>query len=77
MIDGRSRPAAVVLIGMVVAVLTFFFVSPARAEIATGPEIGTKIPDISTYDQHGKMRTFEDLSGPQGLLILFYRTADW
>jgi hypothetical protein len=62
---------------MAVTALAFFFTSAAQAEIATGPEVGTKIPDIQTLDQHGTMRSFEDLSGPEGLLILFYRTADW
>ncbi len=71
------RPSIVVLIGMAVTALAFFFIPAAQAEIATGPEVGTKIPDIRTLDQHGKMLSFEDLSGSEGLLMLFYRTADW
>lgn len=51
--------------------------SPAMAEIATGPEVGEKIPALDARDQHGKMRSFDDLKGPEGLLVLFYRTADW
>ena len=83
MIDRRStgvsalRPSTVVLIGMAVTALAFFSALAAQAEIATGPEVGTKIPDIQSIDQHGKIRSFEDLSGSEGLLILFYRTADW
>jgi hypothetical protein len=83
MIDRRStgasapRPSTVVLIGVAVTALAFFSTPAAQAEIATGPEVGTKIPDIQTLDQHGKIRSFEDLSGSEGLLILFYRTADW
>ena len=71
------RPSTVVLIGMAVTALAFLFTPAAHAGIATGPEVGTKIPDIRALDQHGKMRSFEDLSGAEGLLILFYRTADW
>ncbi len=71
------RPSTVVLIVVVVTMLAFFFTPAARAEIATGPEVGTRIPDILTLDQHGRMRSFEDLRGPEGLLLLFHRTADW
>lgn len=60
-----------------VVALALFATSPARAEIATGPEVGTKIPDITCPDQDGRVRTFDDLRGPEGLLVLFYRTADW
>jgi len=46
-------------------------------EIPTGPEVGEPIPRFEAMDQTGTMRTFEDLRGPNGLLLLFYRTADW
>jgi hypothetical protein len=77
MIDRRSRGTSAVPAAIAAAALSLFFAATARAEIATGPEVGETIPDIRTYDQHGKMRTFEDLRGPEGLLVLFYRTADW
>ena len=35
------------------------------------------IPAIQASDQLGKIREFEDLSGPEGLLLLFFRTVDW
>ncbi len=49
----------------------------AGAAIHTGPEVGAKIPSFEVRDQHGEVRTFADLRGPEGLLLLFYRTADW
>jgi hypothetical protein len=49
----------------------------AQEPLATGPEVGSPIPDFTAQDQYGKTRTFEDLSGPEGLLLLFHRTADW
>jgi cytochrome oxidase Cu insertion factor (SCO1/SenC/PrrC family) len=49
----------------------------AFAEIPTGPEVGEPIPRFEARDQTGTVRTFEDLRGPNGLLLLFYRTADW
>ncbi len=47
------------------------------AAIATGPEIGTKIPEFSLPDQTGQSRTLASLSGPRGLVLVFYRSADW
>ncbi len=46
-----------------------------------GPEIGLKkgdrIPNFKAADQSGKTRTFNDLCGPKGLLLVIYRSADW
>ena len=44
---------------------------------ATGPQVGTKIPAVQARDQHGHERNFENLRGPNGLLLLFHRSADW
>lgn len=49
----------------------------AASAIKTGPEVGTRIPEFAARDQTGELRTFEDLTGPEGLLLLFHRTADW
>jgi peroxiredoxin len=43
-----------------------------------GPAVGTKAPDIGTRpDQTGKPRTFADLMGKNGLVFMFFRSADW
>ena len=43
-----------------------------------GPPVGTKAPDIGTrLDQTGKPRTLPDLTGKNGLVLLFFRSADW
>ncbi len=47
------------------------------AQIPTGPAVGQPLPDFRARDQHGKVRTFQDLTGPNGLLFLFHRSADW
>ena len=51
--------------------------STALAFGQTGPEIGAKIPDFRAQDQTGAERDFASLAGPNGLLLLFYRSADW
>jgi len=47
------------------------------AAITTGPAVGTKVPEFSLPDQTGQTRAFQDLKGPKGLVLLFYRSADW
>jgi peroxiredoxin len=43
-----------------------------------GPPVGTKAPDIGTpLDQTGHPRTLADLTGRNGLVLLFFRSADW
>ena len=43
----------------------------------TGPAVGAPIPAFEAADQNGKPRTFADLRGPNGLVLLFVRSADW
>ena len=45
--------------------------------LPTGPAVGEKIPPFQAVDQSGRPQTFESLKGPNGLLLLFYRSADW
>jgi len=47
------------------------------ANLTTGPEIGQRIPTFAALDQHGVRRTFDDIKGPNGAMILFHRSADW
>src|SRR3974377_1607905 len=43
-----------------------------------GPPSGSVAPDIGTrLDQNGKPRTFADLMGQNGLVLMFFRSADW
>ena len=43
----------------------------------TGPEVGERIPDFSAVDQNGVRRSFDDIKGPNGALVYFFRSADW
>jgi len=45
--------------------------------VKTGPAVGSKIPAFEAIDQHGRLQTFETLRGPKGLVLLFFRSADW
>jgi hypothetical protein len=44
---------------------------------ATGPEPGERIPDFSLPDQEGRRWTLAGLAGPNGLLLVFHRSAEW
>lgn len=56
-----------------------------RVELAVGQEfvwapnfpVGAKIADIEAENQAGMIRTFDDLKGENGLLLLFNRSFDW
>lgn len=40
-------------------------------------KVGDTIPFFRAIDQFGKSRDFENLKGPNGLVMLFFRSADW
>lgn len=56
---------------MLVAALTLL------AAVATGPNPGEKVPGFTLPDQSGQLRSLADLQGPKGLVLLFFRSADW
>jgi peroxiredoxin len=43
----------------------------------TGPEVGEQIPALEALDQNGMRRSFDDVKGPNGALVFFFRSADW
>ncbi len=49
----------------------------AEEPIETGPDVGEPIPEFNLRSQNGDLQQFDDLRGRDGLLLLFYRTADW
>lgn len=51
---------------------------PVLPDVQTlGPQVGTRVPDFSLLDQKGQSRTLSSLMGPKGLMLVFYRSADW
>ena len=59
---------------------TFLFMTTAAAALAasqTGPPLGTQVPDFQAVDQTGASRSLASILGPQGALLVFYRSADW
>jgi peroxiredoxin len=70
------------LLGAVIgAVLLGLVVSPSshvKAAEDLGPRIGTRVPDIGNPpDQTGTPRSLQSLMGENGLVLFFFRSADW
>lgn len=42
-----------------------------------GPRVGERLPEFRLPDTTGRPRTFADLSGPSGLVLVFNQSADW
>ena len=42
-----------------------------------GSAAGTTASDFSLVDEFGKRDTLESLMGPEGLVLVFFRSADW
>ena len=42
-----------------------------------GPQVGEPVPAFSLPDQNGQVRTLESILGPNGAMLLFYRSANW
>jgi hypothetical protein len=47
------------------------------ADMQTGPAVGEHTPDFTLADAHGRLWSRADLLGPQGLILVFHRSADW
>jgi hypothetical protein len=81
--DASGRPAAKVENSG--AILEFRYVAAQQAAAAPalpdvqklGPQVGDRVPDFALNDQHGQPRTLTSLMGPNGLVLVFYRSADW
>jgi peroxiredoxin len=52
--------------------------TPAKIDVMTrGPQIGQAAPDFRLVDQRGHTWTRDSLMGPNGLMLVFSRSADW
>jgi hypothetical protein len=53
------------------------FAGSLLGQIKTGPDVGATVPDFSAPDQTGREWTLKSVMGPQGAVLVFYRSADW
>ncbi len=53
-------------------------VAGAQPAIDTlGPAVGTRVADFSGVDQSGRTQTLQSVMGPNGVMLVFFRSADW
>jgi hypothetical protein len=45
--------------------------------MSIGLAVGQKAPAFSVHDQLGRTQTLDSLKGPNGTILLFFRSADW
>jgi len=59
------------------ALLTVVAAAQAPAVSSLGPTPGSVAPGFSGVDQFGRTRTLESLMERDGLMLVFFRSADW
>ena len=62
--------------GLVFSVLISIGTSATQPD-SRGPAVGTAIPRFAAPDQNGVTRTLDNIKGPKGAMIVFFRSADW
>jgi hypothetical protein len=50
---------------------------PAVDTSKIGPQVGATVPPISGTDQFGRAHTLASVYGPNGAMLVFFRSADW
>ena len=66
-----------VLLLSTLAITTQFSYADSEYAQAWGPDLGTSVPLLAANDTSGVERTFENLKGENGLLLVFNRSVDW
>ncbi|MDC3239291.1 hypothetical protein OAT88_01240 [Gammaproteobacteria bacterium] len=69
-----------VIIAGLFSIVAAIGLSAERQQIVVaelGPQVGENVPDFKLSDQFGEIQTLESVMGPNGLMLLFHRSADW
>jgi hypothetical protein len=53
------------------------FVKAQNDNPRSGPKLGEKVPDFVLPDENAREHSLRSLMGPNGLLLVFVRSADW
>ncbi len=57
--------------------VTFGVALLGQTAAKTGPPVGEKVPDFEAVDQNGASHSLDSLMGPKGMMLVFFRSADW
>ena len=42
-----------------------------------GPQVGERVPEFTMTDQNGAEQTLRSVVGPNGAVVVLFRSADW
>ena len=68
------------LAGLLIILTSFTWLPSAQAQdYVWAPDlpVGSSIPAIDAPDQNGENKSFADLAGENGVLLMFSRSFDW
>lgn len=66
----------ILLIVLPVVLLLLAISLPAQT-LDIGPRVGDVFPPFEMKDQHGMTRDLASVLGPNGAIVVLYRSADW
>jgi hypothetical protein len=69
--------ATLILMNQVIAALVFATTLAQSSQPGPGPAVGSTATDFAATDQVGRTRNLSSLLGPNGALLVFFRSADW
>jgi cytochrome oxidase Cu insertion factor (SCO1/SenC/PrrC family) len=75
-----STPTVVVCAIWLAACVLGLQAQQSQAPVDTsrlGPPVGGTVPPFSGSDQFGKTQTLETAMGSKGVMLVFFRSADW
>lgn len=72
----RTMKLSLVAVGLLAAVVSVATQPTVDVE-QIGPQVGSRVPSFTLSDQTGRMRTLDSLMGPNGAILVFFRSADW
>jgi hypothetical protein len=63
---------------LLVALAALTAATPQAPDVTTiGPKIGEAVPEFQLTDQNVELRTLKTILGPNGAMLVFFRSADW
>jgi hypothetical protein len=63
---------------LIAALVASVGAQPAQVDIdSLGPQVGAPVPPFSGVDQFNRSQSMDSVAGPNGTMLVFFRSADW
>jgi hypothetical protein len=76
-LEGQNVRHAVILLLLVLTLATVGAAQDLPDVERLGPQVGDVVPSFSLTDQHGQTQTLQSVMGPNGVMLVFNRSASW